>query len=101
MSKIDYYNNIINAADYTFETDDFEVAVCYIPAEDDLGIKEDLDISIFNEKNEEVTWDIPHDQYLEIQELAWKQLNANREQDLMDEAIDKAEDARLNKELGY
>jgi hypothetical protein len=28
-------------------------------------------------------------------------LNANREQDLMDEAIDRAETARLNKELGY
>ena len=101
MKNIDYYNNIMAAADYTFETDDFEVAVCYIPAEDDLGIKEDLDISIFNEKNEEVTWDIPNDQFLEIKELAWKKLYANQQQELMDEAMDKAEDARINRSLGY
>jgi hypothetical protein len=101
MSKIDYYNNIINAADYTFETDDFEVAVCYIPAENDIGIEENLDISIFNKKNEEVTWDIPHKEYIEIKKLSWEKLYANQQQDLMDEAIDRAETARLNKKLGY
>lgn len=101
MNKIDYYDNIMTAADFTFENDDYEIAVSYIPAEDDLGIKEDLDISIFNDKKEEVTWDIPHEEFLAIQKTAWKQLDANREQDLMDEAFDKFEDERLNRHRNY
>ncbi len=101
MSKVDLYYQMMADADYTFETDDFEVAVCYIPAETDIGIEEDLDIAIFDDKKDEVTWDIPNDQYLEIKKLAWSKLYADQQQQLMDEAIDRAETQRLNKELGY
>jgi hypothetical protein len=100
MNKTDVFDRIIMASDIWFETDDgLTVSVQYLEAEPDVNLPEDIDVTVFDQDKNNITFDLDDDKYQEIVRLSWDKLNANMELERSEAALDKYEDEKFDKEF--
>lgn len=102
MNKTDVFDRIIMASDIWFETDDeLIVSVQYIEAEPDVNLPEDIDVTVFDQDKNNITFDLDHDKYEEIVRLSWDKLNANMELEKNEAALERYEDQKFNRDNSF